>query len=80
MFLSQIEKNRKFAFEHIVRVRKRQDENTVQVEGNVYSYTTKRGKIKKYIAFNGYNEYKHSQYYPQKAESCDGFWFVEVKM
>lgn len=41
MFLEQIEKNKKAAFEHLVE-RKKQDKKTVTVNGNEYSYTTKK--------------------------------------
>lgn len=77
MFLEQIDKNRKTAFEHLVECKK-QNKETVVVNGNKYSYTTKRGLLKKYIGFNSFKEYKGSELYPNKAEQVNGFYFVEI--
>ncbi len=75
MFLEQIDKNRKAAFEHLVE-RKGQNKNTISVEGEYYSYRTKRGLIKTYVAFNSFNEYKRSDFYPEQPEQVNGFYFV----
>ena len=77
MFLEQIEKNKKTAFEHFVALKK-QNEETIVVNGNEFAYTTKRGLIKKYIGFNSFAEYKKSELYPNKAERINGFCFVQV--
>ena len=77
MFLEQIDKNRKTAFEHLVECKK-QNKETVVVNGNKYSQTTKRGLLKKYIGFNSFKEYKGSELYPNKAEQVNGFYFVEI--
>lgn len=77
MFLGLIDKNREMAFEHLVEYKK-QNKETVVVNGNEYSYTTKRGLIKRYIGFNSFIEYRRSELYPNKAEQVNGFYFVEV--
>lgn len=79
MFLKQIDKNKKLAFEHFVEAWKKQNKDTVVVNGNEYSYTTKKGLVKKYIGFNSFKEYKKSELYPEKAEKVEGFIFVEIK-
>lgn len=48
MYLKYVEINRRKAFEHLVEL-KRQDKNTFTVDGNVFSYVTKRGVTKKNI-------------------------------
>ena len=74
----QIEKNRKSAFEHLVETKK-QNIDTIAVSGNEYSYVTKREQIKKYLAFNSFNEYKNSIYFnTNKMERVCGFFFVLV--
>lgn len=78
MFLEQIDKNKKSSFEHLVECKK-QNKDTVVVNGNEFSYTTKRGLLKKYIGFNSFNEYKKSELYPNHAEKVNGFYFVEIK-
>lgn len=50
MFLSQIKKNKRLAFEHLVEIKK-QNKETIVVNGNEYSYTTKRGLVKTYVGF-----------------------------
>ncbi len=77
MFLKQIKKNRKAAFEHLVE-RKGQNKNTISVEGGYYSYRTKRGLIKTYVAFDSFNEYKKSDFYPEQSEQVNGFYFVAL--
>lgn len=79
MFIELIEKNKKNAFEYFVEVRKQQDKNTIVVEGNIYSFITKRGNVKKYIGYDSYRAYRKSEFYPQKAEQVNSFWFVEIK-
>lgn len=78
-FSDQIEKNKLAAFKHFVKCWKKQDENTVVVNGNEFSYTTKGGLVKKYAGFNSFNEYKNSEFYPQHPERVNGFVFVGIK-
>lgn len=78
MFLEQIDKNKKYSFEHLVE-RKKQNKDAVIVNGNQFAYTTKKGLLKKYIGFNSFDEYKKSELYPSKAEQVNGFYFVEIK-
>ncbi len=75
MFLSQIEKNRRLAFEHLVEIKK-QNKETITVNGNEFSYTTKRGLVKRFIGFNSFDEYKKSDLYQNKLEKVNGFYFV----
>lgn len=77
MVFREIEKNRKAAFEHLVE-NKKQSRLTIVVNGNEYSYTTKKGLVKRYIGFNSYEAYKKSGLYPRKAERVNGFCFVEI--
>lgn len=77
MLLEQIKKNKKAAFEHLVEYKK-QNKETIVIDGNKYSYTTKRGLQKNYIGFNSFNEYRKSEQYPNKSEQVNGFYFVEV--
>lgn len=77
MFLEQIEKNKMLAFLHLVKAKK-QDEGTVVVNGNLFSYTTKRGVIKTYLCFNSFQEYNKSKLYPNNPERVNGFYFVPV--
>ena len=73
------EKNRISAFEHFVENLKKQNKETIVVNGNEYSYTTKRGLVKKYIAFNTFEAYRKSEFYPNnKMERIQGFFFVEI--
>lgn len=78
-FLDGIEANKLAAFKHFVKCWKKQDENTVVVNGDEFSYTNKGGVVKKYVGFNSFNEYKKSEFYPQHAELVCGFIFVEIK-
>ena len=78
-FSARIKANKLAAFTHFVKCYKKQDENTVVVNRNEYSYTTKNGLVKKYVGFNSFNEYKNSEFYPQHPERVCGFIFVEVK-
>lgn len=75
MFLSQIDINKRLAFEHLVE-NKKQDKETITINGNEFSYTTKRGLVKKFIGFNSFEEYKKSNLYPQKPERVNGFYFI----
>lgn len=77
MFLEQIEKNKMLAFRHLVSIKK-QDAETVAVNGNLFSYTTKRGILKTYVGFNSFKEYRKSSLYPNKPEQTNGFYFVPV--
>ena len=76
---SFVETNRQEAFKHFVEVIKKQNKDTVVVNGNEFSYTTKRGLIKKFIGFNSFAEYRKSELYPNKADKVNGFYFVEIK-
>ena len=76
---SFVEANRQEAFKHFVEVIKKQNKDTVVVNGNEFSYTTKRGLIKKFIGFNSFAEYKQSELYPNKAEQVNGFYFVAIE-
>lgn len=73
-----IENNKRAAFEHLVEIKK-QDKNTVAVEGNIYSYKTKRGLLKRYVGFYSYEAYRKSEYYTIQPERCNGFLFVLLK-
>ena len=75
MFLSQVEKNKRLAFEHLVEIKK-QNKETIIVNGNEFSYTTKRGLIKRFVGFNSFTEYKNSDLYSHKVERVNGFYFA----
>lgn len=75
MFLSQIEKNKRLAFEHLVEIKK-QNKETIIINGNEFSYTTKRGLVKRFIGFNSFAEYKKSDLYLHKVERVNGFYFA----
>lgn len=75
MFLSQIEKNKRLAFEHLVEIKK-QNKETIIVNGNEFSYTTKRGLVKRFVGFNSFTEYKKSDLYQNKVERVNGFYFA----
>ena len=75
---SFVEINKKEAFQHFVEVIKKQNIETITVNGNEYSYTTKRGLVKRFIGFNSFTEYKKSELYPNKAEQVNGFYFVAL--
>ena len=79
IFLEQIDKNKRLAFEHLIECKK-QNVETISINGNEYSYTTKRGLVKKYIGFNSFTEYKKSEIYPNKSEQVNGFYFVQLKL
>lgn len=76
---SFVETNRQEAFEHFVEVIKKQNKDTVVVNGNEFSYTTKRGLIKKFIGFNSFAEYRESELYPNRVEQVNGFYFVAIE-
>lgn len=75
MFLSQIEKNKRLAFEYLVEIKK-QNKETIIVNGNEFSYTTKRGLVKRFVGFNSFTEYKKSDLYQNKVERVNGFYFA----
>lgn len=75
---SLIEPNRQEAFKHFVEAIKKQNPETITINGNEYSYTTKRGLIKRFIGFNSFAEYKKSELYPNKVEQVNGFYFVAL--
>ena len=76
---SLIEPNRKEAFNHFVKVIRKQSTETITVNGNEFSYTTKRGLVKRFVGFNSFAEYKKSELYPKKAEQVNGFYFVAIE-
>lgn len=78
MFLERIEKNRRDAFTHFVEVIKKQNKDTITVNGDIFSYITKRGIVKKYKAFKSFDEYKKSDIYENRMEKVNGFIFVEL--
>lgn len=78
MFLEQIEKNRRDAFIYFVEAIKRQNKDTINVNGDIFSYVTKRGIVKKYKAFKSFDEYKKSDIYENRMEKVNGFIFVEL--
>ena len=47
---SQIEENRLFAFTCYGRDWKKQNPDTIRRDGDVFSYTTKRGAVKRFMA------------------------------
>lgn len=77
MFLEQIEINRRKAFEHLVEIIKGQNKDTI-VFGKEFQYSTKRGKIHKYIPVNSITE-AIKKYPNQKLERYNGFIFVQIK-
>lgn len=77
MYLKYVEINRRKAFKHLVEL-KRQDKNTFTVDGNVFSYVTKRGVTKKYKAINGFKEYTETELFHNHLERVNGFLFVEL--
>ena len=76
---SLIEPNRKEAFNHFVKVIRKQSTETITVNGNEFSYTTKRGLVKRFVGFNSFAEYKKSELYPNKVEQVNGFYFVAIE-
>lgn len=76
---SFIETNRQEAFKYFVEVIKKQNKDMVVVNGNEFSYTTKKGLVKKFIGFNSFDEYKKSELYPNKAERVNRFYFVAIE-
>lgn len=77
MFVEQIDNNKKLAFEHLAE-RKKQNKDSISINGNEFSYITKRGLVKKYIGFNSFSEYRNSELYMKRDERVDGFYFVEI--
>lgn len=78
MFLGRINKNRLEAFKHLVE-RQGQNKETVFIdEEGYYCYRTKRGLLKTFVPFNSFNEYKRSDFYPEKLEQVNGFYFVSL--
>lgn len=75
MLAKEIAKNRLAAFERLAELKKA-DKTTVTVNGDSYSYTTKRGVVKTYAAFASFAAYRASALYPNKADRVNGFWFV----
>ena len=71
--------NRQDAFKHFVEVIKKQNKDTVIVNENEFSYTTKRGLVKRFVGFNSFAEYKKSELYPNKVEQVNGFYFVAIE-
>ena len=78
MFLEQINKNRKAAFEHLVE-QKGQDKDTVFIDDKgYYCYITKRGSLKTFVVFDSFIKYKKSDFYPEKPKQVNGFYFVPL--
>ena len=77
MFLEQIEKNKLDAFQHLVK-NKKQNTETITVDGDAFSFATKRGVRKKYICFSSFGAYQKSPLYPAYAERVNGFYFVLI--
>lgn len=73
------EQNKLNAFKHFVGAIKKQNPDTVEVDGNIYSYRTKRGLLKRYIHFPTFKEFVNSEYYNNRMEKVNGFIFVEIK-
>lgn len=72
-------KNRENAFRYYVQ-RIKQDPDTVIIEGDNYSFVTKKGIVRRYRAFFSFKEYAKSEYYlsKNKMERVWGFIFVNV--
>ena len=66
---SQIEINRLFAFTCYVRDWKKQNPDTVKREGDVFSYTTKRGVVKRFRSVSNARD---------ASFKAQGFWFKEI--
>lgn len=66
MFLEQIEKNKLEAFKHLVEIKGRDKETVFINNEGYYCYKTKRGKLKIFVSFNSFNEYKKSAFYTKK--------------
>ena len=75
MLEEQSRKNRYNAFVHLVEMKRRNPE-TIEVDGDEYSYKTKRGLLKKYKVFKSFKAYTNSEYYDNKLERVNGFLFV----
>ena len=78
MFQEQIEKNRVNAFTHFVEVIKKQNKDTISINGDIFSYSTRSGVIKKYKAFKSFDAYRKSDMYENRMERVNGFIFVEL--
>lgn len=76
MFLEQRDINRRKAFEHLVEIKK-QNKDTIMVNGNLFSYITKRGMTKRYIALNSFEEFRKSKLHNHHLERVNGFLFLE---
>ena len=77
MFAHLIEKNKKDAFIHLTKMKK-QNVNTIEIQNDIFSYTTKRGITKHFVCFISFTQYKKSKFYPSAPERVDGFYFVEI--
>lgn len=78
MFLEQISKNREEAFKQLIK-RKNADEETFFIdEDGYYCYRTKRGLLKTYVYFDSFETYRKSDFYPEKEERVNGFYFVSL--
>lgn len=75
MLEEQIRKNRYNAFVHLVEMKK-QNPETIEVNGDDYSYKTKRGILKNYRFFKTFEAYRKSEYYENRLERVNGFLFV----
>lgn len=77
MFLAEREKNRRKAFEYFVEKIKKQNKDTIVFGNEIYQFTTKRGKVYKYLPVSSI-EKAIEDYSNSKIERCNGFVFVLV--
>lgn len=80
MIGTQIQKNKEEAFKHLIEVKKQNPKTMVVEQDDIFSYTTKRGLVKKYKAFNTFESYAQSELYPDKMDRVNGFIFVPIAM
>ena len=76
MYADRIEKNRIDAFKHFVEVIKKQNPDKVIIEGDIFSYSTKRGLKKTYKAWRSLEECMANT--NDRIERVNGFVFTEI--
>ena len=76
MYKKMIEDNKRHAFEHFVSVIKKQNPVTIEIEEDIFSYTTKKGVTKRYKYFNNIKDAIKSGY---KIERVNSLIFGEIK-
>lgn len=69
------DENAEIAFRHLVDM-KRQRQDTVKIDNGIYSYTTKRGILRKYKRFNHISAFLTSELSHHKYERVQGFVFA----